>query len=342
MQRVHAKKLFGLTVVLCATAAVPCTAQEGPLRQRIKERMQERLEKAPAPEANAEIGAPLTKPGDYTFKLQHDGLIRMYIVHVPEKYDPAVPTPLLLALHGGGADMARQANDEYYGIVGTADREGFVAVFANGYSRFNSGKLATWNAGKCCGAARDQKVDDVGFLRQVVANVSAQLNIDRQRVYATGMSNGAMMSYRLACEASDVFRAIAAVAGTDNTVDCKPAWPVAVLHIHAKNDSHVLFEGGAGPGNRSKEATTDYVSVPNTVARWAQLNGCAGRPQRILGKEGAYCERYSGCRENAPVQLCVTETGDHSWPGGVKKQQAEPTSQAISANEVMWEFFKRR
>ena len=342
MQRINAKPLFALAVVWSLTAALPCAAQDGPLRQRMKERLQQKMEKAPAPEANAEVGVPLTKPGNYTFKIQHDGLTRMYIVHVPQKYDPAVPTPLLLALHGGAGDMTRQANDEYYGTIGASEREGFVAVFPNGYSRFESGKLATWNAGKCCGGARDRKVDDVGFLRRVVTNVSAQLNIDRRRVYATGMSNGAMMSYRLACEASDVFRAVAAVAGTDNTVDCKPTQPVAVLHIHAKNDSHVLFEGGAGRGNRSSEQTTDYVSVPKTVAKWVQLNGCAVQPQRIVEREGAYCERYSGCREDAAVQLCVTETGDHSWPGGVKPQQREPTSQALSANEVMWEFFKRR
>lgn len=336
-------RIPALALLACFALQSPVEgAQDGPIRQKLKERRLERLASQPAPQATAKVGDPITAPGDYVYTIEHSGDTRHYTVHVPKSYDPAKPVPLLLALHGGGGDMTRQANDEYYGIVGTSEREGFVAVFANGYSRFDSGKLATWNAGKCCGGARDKKVDDVGFLRQAVANVSAQLSIDRQRVYATGMSNGGMMSYRLACEASDVFRGIAAVAGTDNTIQCKPAQPVSVLHIHAKNDSHVLYGGGAGPGNRSKEATTDYVSVPDSVAKWVRLNGCNTKAERILDKEGAYCERYSGCRGDTAVQLCVTETGDHSWPGGVKKHQAEPTSQAISANEVMWDFFKRR
>ena len=100
--------------------------------------------------------------------------------------------------------------------------------------------FATWNAGNCCGGARDQNVDDVGFIRQIVANLTRQMNVDRQRIYATGMSNGGLMSYRLACEMSDVFKAIAPVAGTDNTRSCTPKQPVAVLHIHARNDTHVL------------------------------------------------------------------------------------------------------
>src|SRR5690606_19317480 len=104
----------------------------------------------------------------------------------------------------------------------------------------------TWNAGNCCGRARDENVDDVAFLRAVVADVSRRASIASQRVYAIGMSNGAMMSYRLACEAGDVFHGIMTVAGTDNTKQCQPQQPVPVLHIHASDDPLVLFDGGAG------------------------------------------------------------------------------------------------
>ena len=156
------------------------------------------------------------------------------------------------------------------------------------------------------------------------------------------MSNGAMMSYRLACEMSDVFKAIAPVAGTDNTHRCSPENPVPVLHIHARNDSHVLFDGGAGPGVRDPATVTDFASVPDTVAKWARLNGCAAEPRRVLDKPGAYCEAYSPCQARAEVLLCVTETGGHSWPGGTKRRGSEPPSQALSANELMWEFFDRR
>lgn len=327
--------------LVCCTFFLPLfsAAQDGPVRQRLKEALKQRQQHQG--DAGSDAAAKLAKPGDYTFTIPYGGLTRRYRVHVPSGYDAAKPAPLLVALHGGGGNMDYQANDTYYGQISKSDSEGFVALFPNGFSRFKSGKFATWNAGNCCGGARDEHVDDVGFIRQVVADLSRRMNIDRNRIYATGMSNGAMMAYRLACEMSDVFTAIAAVAGTDNTLDCRPRRPVSVLHIHARDDTHVLFAGGAGPDMRDPSKVTDFTSVADTVAKWVRLDGCAAPPQRSLEKAGAYCEAYSPCRGNAQVQLCVTETGGHSWPGGVKPRGGEPPSQALSANDVMWEFFKR-
>jgi len=292
----------------------------------------------------AAIGCCATA-SDQTFKIKHGGLERMYRVHVPASYDSAKPLPLLIALHGGGGNMDIQANDVFYGQISKSEREGFIVAFPNGFSRAPGGRLATWNAGNCCGAARDRNVDDVGFIRQVVADIGRQWHIDPARVYATGMSNGAMMAYRLACEAPDLIKAIAPVAGTDNTRVCTPASPVGVLHIHARNDSHVLFGGGAGPDSVSRSQITDYVSVADTIAKWTRLNHCAAgvAPKRVLDKPDAWCEAYPGCEGGAQVQLCVTETGGHSWPGGRKPREVgEPASNAISANDVMWEFFNRR
>jgi len=295
----------------------------------------------PAPGAAQDGPVRITTPGDYRFTIRHGGLTRMYRVHVPAKVDPAVPAPLLFALHGGGGNMDYQADDARYGLVPKSEREGFVLVLPNGFSKRETGKFATWNAGHCCGAARDRNVDDVGFIRQIVARLTRQMNIDHDRVYATGMSNGGLMAYRLACEASDVFKAIAAVAGTDNTRSCAPAHPVSVLHIHAVNDTHVLFTGGAGPGAQEISVVTDFTSAADTVSKWVRLNGCVAAPRRIVEKAGAYCEVYSPCRGKVEVQLCVTQTGGHSWPGA-QKTRGEPASQAISANDVMWEFFSRR
>lgn len=335
--------------ILAAAAAfsllaawAPASAQDGPIRQRIKERLQQRAQQEGAGQRQelASATSPLARAGDYRFSIQHGGSQRAYLVHVPASYDPAKPTPVLFALHGGGGNMDYQASDAY-GLVAKADNEGFIAVFPNGSSRFAGGKFATWNAGNCCGGARDQGVDDVGFIRAVFEQLARQVNVDRSRVYATGMSNGAMMAYRLACEAPDVFRAIAAVAGTDNTRSCTPSRPVPVLHIHARDDSHVLFNGGAGPDAARASTVTDFVSVPDTVTKWTRLNGCAAPARRVLQTHGAYCEQYASC-SGAPVQLCVTETGGHSWPGGHKRRAEQPPSQAISANDVMWEFFSRQ
>jgi len=280
-------------------------------------------------------------PGDYVRTLEQGGVTRTYRIHVPRAYQATVPAPLVLAFHGGGGDMDYMAKDKRYGLISKAEAEGFVVVFPNGYSKFRSGKFATWNAGACCAKARDNNSDDVGFVRAIIRNLTAELNIDRQRIYAIGMSNGGMMSYRLACEMADTFAAIAAVAGTDNTLSCAPRKPLSILHIHAANDDRVLFNGGAGAKFRDESKVTDFTSVPATIAKWVKLNQCKAQPQRLLEKPGAYCEHYSHCNANVQVQLCVTEGGGHSWPGGSKPRAGEPPSQALSANDIIWNFFSQ-
>ncbi len=217
-------------------------------------------------------------------------------------------------------------------------------MFPNGYSNLPSGKLATWNAGDCCAKARDNNIDDVGFFRQMVTNITAQMNIDRDKIYATGMSNDGMMSERLACEMADVFKAIASVAGPDGTKSCKPARPISVLQIHAFDDDHVLFNGGAGQNSFHNISTvTDFTSIPETVSRWVKRNNCQTKPQHVLKVDGAYCDLYAPCDGGAEVKLCVTETSGPSWPGGEKPggiKKKSPTSKAISANDEMWKFFE--
>ncbi|AXK72480.1 poly(3-hydroxybutyrate) depolymerase [Lysobacter sp. TY2-98] len=328
-------------VALLFVVAIDVLAQvrEGRFAQILRARAAQR-------HANAEMvtggdpRAPITAPGDYRYEIQHDGITRLYRVHVPHGYRAGQPMPMLVALHGGGGDMDWQADDSKYGLITASEAHGFIAVFPNGFSRMPGGHLATWNAGRCCAAARDRNVDDVGFIRSVVDNVEHQLDVDHSRVYATGMSNGGMMAYRLACDAADVFRAIAPVAGTDNTARCAPSRPVAIAHFHARDDDHVLFNGGAGAeAFRDRSMVTDFTSVPATIDRWTRYDGCSAPPRRVLSVPGAYCELRAPCNGGAQVQLCVTETGAHSWPGG-HKDRGEPASQAISANDVMWRFFE--
>lgn len=319
-------------LVLPQPTAARGDAAQGPVREMIEQR---RTEKQLA-------NADMDKPGDYVRSLEHDGLTRTYRIHIPARYQASRAAPLVIAFHGGGGDMDYMAKDNYYGLISKSEAEGFIVVFPNGYSKFRSGKFATWNAGACCATARDQQVDDVGFVRKLVARVTRELNINRSKIFATGMSNGGMMSYRLACEMSDTFAAIAAVAGTDNTLDCQPRQPVSILHIHARNDDRVLFNGGAGKKFRDESKVTDFVSVDASIAKWVALNKCPAQPERVLETPGAFCERYSTCRGKTEVQLCVTETGGHSWPGGKKPRADEPPSTAISATDMMWEFFNRR
>ena len=240
------------------------------LRERIAERMEQRQQAREGATARSASGA---RPGvgEHTMELQHDGIERKAILHVPASYRDGQPMALVLAFHGGGGHAEYMADDERYGLISAAERHGFVVVFPNGYSKLPGGRFATWNAGGCCGDARDKQIDDVGFVRALTKRLQSQLSIDARRIYATGMSNGGMMSHRLACEAADVFAAVAAVAGTDATSQCQPSRPIAVLHIHARDDSHVLFDGGAGKDAfRDRSQVMDFVSVPDTMARWTQ------------------------------------------------------------------------
>jgi len=329
-------RLFALLALALALGlhSASTVAQDTSLGQRIRDRLQQRQQTPPEQ----------VKPGDEVHVLEVGGLKRQYLVHVPRGYDPNRKAPVLVALHGGGGNMRLQADDSRYGLITQSDSAGFLAVFPNGYSAWPGGRLATWNAGACCGSARDKGVADVAFVRAVVADMQRRYSVDAQRVYATGMSNGGMLAHRLACEAADVFAGIAAVAGTDNTLACTPGRAIPVLHIHARDDDHVLFNGGAGPNAfRDDSKVTQFTSVPETISRWVRRNACSPVATRVLERPGAMCERYSGCQDNATVQLCVTENGGHSWPGaGAVRPGKDGASQAISANEVMWDFFERR
>jgi polyhydroxybutyrate depolymerase len=284
-------------------------------------------------------GGPATAftAGTHEVRLTHAGQERRALVHVPERTLGA-PAPLVLALHGGGGHAEFMADDERYGLISAAERDGYVVAFPSGHSRLPRGRLATWNAGGCCGAARDTGSDDLGFLRALVERIAAEHPVDRARVLAVGMSNGGMMAYRLACEAADLVAGIVAVAGTEAYADasaCKPSRPVSVLHIHARDDSHVLFGGGAGPDAfRDRSQVMDFVSVPETVSRWRTRLGCRADAEPVLERPGARCERHPGCRGGVELQLCVTDGGGHSWPGAaVVRRGKAPASTALDANE---------
>jgi polyhydroxybutyrate depolymerase len=297
--------------------------------QGIMQHLQERRSK-PADDLNM---TPIRAPGDYRFSFVHDGIRREYLVHVPKSYRGA-PTAMLIALHGGGGDADYEADDSKYRLVSKSEQAGFIAVFPNGYSRFPNGILATWNAGNCCGAAEKNNIDDVGFIREVIRRMERQASIDPRRIFATGMSNGAMMSWRLACEAPEI-RAVAPVEGTDNTTACKPAHPVPAIEFHAADDPNVPFNGGVGVG----PSHADFTSVPATQAKWVQIDRADPAARRILTVAGAHCDLHAATRGGAPVELCVTDTGGHSWPGGGTQQGRKQPSMSISADDLMWQFF---
>ena len=328
------RAMIGSAILAAVALSVGATAtaqRYGGRLNQVIERARELRSKTPA-DPNA---TPIRGPGDYRFSFDHDGLTREYLVHVPRSYH-GQKVPMLLALHGGGGDADFQADDSKYGLITMSEQAGFIAVFPSGYSPLRSGALGTWNAGVCCGPAQKKGVDDVGFIRDVIARVERQAAIDPNRVFATGMSNGAMMTWRLACEAPEI-RAIAPVEGTDNTTgSCTPAHPVAVIEFHATDDPNVPFNGGVGVG----PSHTNYKSVPESQGKWVLIDRASvGTLKRVLTVPGAHCDLHPAGRDGAPVELCVTDTGGHSWPGGGTQQGRKQPSMAISANDLMWKFF---
>ena len=327
---------FLLAAVASLSFALPLLAHaqeraQGSFRERLMERRQTK--------AAAEPASPLSEsarsPGLHRVELQHGGIKREYMLFVPAAYRSGSPAPILFAFHGGMGNMKHFADN--YGVTAAAETHGAIVVIPNGTGRSGSATMGTWNAGECCHWARDNNVDDVGFVASILAEVSSQFTVDRRRVYATGMSNGAMMAYRLACELSGSFTAIAAVAGTDNTTACRPSKPVSVLHIHARDDERVLFDGGAGQANRDPAKVTHFTSVAATISSWTATNQCSSQAQPILAIQGARCDRYAPCSGASSVQVCVTESGGHSWPGATSRRKT--TSASIDANKVMWDFF---
>jgi polyhydroxybutyrate depolymerase len=290
--------------------------------------------RAPAPTTTPRR-APL-KPGDYEQTLTHAGRERAYTVHLPRGIGDEIALPLVIVLHGGGGNDDNAAR--MTGFSAQADKAEFIVVYPNGAGRLQD-RILTWNSGNCCGYARDNNVDDVGFLRALIEQLQRDYPVNPKRIYATGISNGGMMAYRLACEMSDQLAAIAPVAGALN-VECKPAQPVAVIAFHGTADQHVLYDGGVPVSKLDPRPRTDN-SVAFAISFWVNQNQCAAPPQKSeRGK--AIIETHTNCRDNADVVLYTLKDFGHAWPQGARGTiLADDPKADISATEVMWEFFKQ-
>jgi polyhydroxybutyrate depolymerase len=263
--------------------------------------------------------------------------VRTFRYHLPK--NRADSRPLLIALHGGGGDGKGMM--KIAGLGALSDAEGVVVVYPDGISR-------SWNDGRGATDAAHEGADDVAFLSALIDSFVSTYSVDPRRVYVTGLSNGAMMSFRLACDLSGKITAIAAIAGLmpePLLARCAPSRPVPVLLFAGKDDPLVPYGGGPITGDRGRVA-----SAAATIARWAELDKCAGAP--LLADEPdtdprdhtrVKREERPGCAGSARVVLYTVEGGGHTWPGG-RQYLPEPvigrTSRDIDANTIMWAFFK--
>jgi polyhydroxybutyrate depolymerase len=274
--------------------------------------------------------------------------MRSYRVHIPSLTSQGA-LPVVINFHGGGGNAAGQ--QKYTGMDGLADQEGFIVVYPDGTGFFPN-RLLTWNAGFCCGYSQVQAIDDVEFILNVLDDLAGQVPVDGTRIYATGLSNGAMMAYRLALEAPDRIAAIAPVGGMlldDIPVD---AGPVPVMHIHSIDDPRAPYEGGYGPPFPFTNARVRHFSVESGLAAWVEHNHCAADPtlqEVFMGEPGSVNESqtaqkwvFAPCDEGVQVVLWRLSGAGHVWPGGRQgylESILGPGSTIIDANDEMWSFF---
>ena len=293
-------------------------------------------------------------PGDHELTLEHGGRSRWALVHVPPAAREGKPLPALIVYHGGGGEpLGMQAHAA--GLDALADQEGFLVVYPAGTGPFER-RLLTWNAGSCCGSAAREDVDDVGFTVALLERLARRAPVDPTRVYASGLSNGAMMSYRLAVDAPERVAAIAPVAGAMVAVlPAKPRLPVPVIHFHSVDDPRALYQGGLGPPFPLTRTRVNHPPVARTLAWWADANGCppepAGVGEPVAGAPGSASEghtarriRWGPGKDGAEVVHWKMTTVGHVWPGGpayASERLAGPATAVIDANREMWGFLRR-
>jgi polyhydroxybutyrate depolymerase len=275
------------------------------------------------------------------------GLERTYRIHIPASYDKADPIPLLIVLHGGGGTGEGTVKLTRGGFNKFSEKEGFIVVYPDGVEKH-------WNDGRenVSYRAHREKIDDIGFISALIDHLAKQYNVDIKRVYATGISNGAMMSLRLGCELSEKITAIAPVAGSmpeNLPARCSPSRPVPVLMISNTDDR--LVPWGGGDIRFGRKTFGRALSVPETIKYWVNHNQCSSSPSISMEpdrdpKDGTRVRReaYNQCRESSEVVLYAIEGGGHTWPGGdqyLPQWIIGKTNRDIDANEVIWDFFRK-
>jgi polyhydroxybutyrate depolymerase len=245
--------------------------------------------------------------GMQSYDTKANGLARSYVVYTPDNL-PKKPVPLLVLLHGGFGNA--DAFSESTGFNEIAEKEKFVIVYPQGVGIRLAPRHRVWNAGKCCGIAREENVDDVAFVNLVVREAMKKVSLDPKRIYLAGMSNGGMMAYRLLCESPDLFAAVAVVSGSLVVDQCTKGRKVPLLHVHGSADTHVPFSGGSG----IRSGGIVYRSVPETLALVTKTRDC-GKPLSRNFKNGDTETTYR-CQQGAPVVLHVIKGGAHAWPHG--------------------------
>jgi len=280
----------------------------------------------PAATPTRALSAKPHEPGTFVETMSSGGMERGYRLHVPPSYDGSTPTALVVCVHGLRSNALQQ--ERYSRFSEKADEEGFVVVYPEG-----SGALHGWNSAP---AAREflggPGADDVLFISELITRLEGELCIDSGRIYATGISNGGGMAYRLGCELSGRIAAIGPVAGAYFPLaSCDVSRPVPAVAFHGTADPLVPYEG--------TRLLRVMPAIEDWAAQWAQRDGCDADPEVFLRKGDVTARRWDGCDDGAEVELYTVDGGGHTWPGAPKLPGAKTTDE-VDATDVIWDFFE--
>jgi len=258
----------------------------------------------------AVLAAPGTSHADVDIDLGRGPVT----VHVPPTYDPAVPAPLLLFLHGYGPGVDGEGHMNLSGIPPWADELGLLYVAPDGTE--DPDGILMWNATDACCDFFGSGVDDSGYLRALIEAIITGLNVDTDRIIVVGASAGGFMAHRMACDHADLIAAIASIAGAtwaDATM-CAPSEPIRVLQIHGSEDVNVGFDGG-------ELDSVAYPGAVETTEMWAELNGCSLEPylgwpalnmaDDLPGYETTVAKYEDGCDAGGTAELWTMVGADH-------------------------------
>jgi polyhydroxybutyrate depolymerase len=277
-------------------------------------------------QATGQPSAAAVPPGSSTHDISVGGVTRSYIVYRPAELSAAAP--LVVMMHGGFGS-ASQAQKSYHWNA-EADAGHFLVAYPDGLNR-------AWNAGGgCCGKPGRNGTDDIGFITAMVSAIEHAVPVDTHRVYATGISNGGIMSYDLACHTT-VFAAIGADSATE-LGGCPDPAALSVIAVHGTADKNIPYAGGEGDGT----AHIDGPSVPAVNASWRRTDNC---PAPTMTTAGTVTTSVANCPSGRAVELITIAGAGHQWPGGAPNLLAQrllhtdPPSTALDATAVIWQFF---
>lgn len=291
------------------------------------------------------------RSGDHNFTIRVGELDRRYTVHVPPAYDGQQAVPVVIMLHGGGGTGRAAATETGWGAK--ADQAGFLAVFPEALARDPAkpssfaGNPQLWNDGSDRFYSGQKAPDDVAFLNAMLDDLFARFAVDRARIFVTGFSNGASMTFRIGAEASKRIAAIAPVAGACWIEPGKLERPVPMCYITGTADPLNLIAGGVPKlafGGSDKIRSKPKPPVRDSIQKWVKAVGCPETPASVSEASGVRTEAYGPGRDGAKVVYISVEELGHTWAGGkslLPEFMVGKRSDKIKATDVIWDFFQK-